>query len=97
MASTPLRARVGDRRPDRDLLLVPEEAALAGVGIQAAHGDARARDAEIPHRLVAEPDRPRDPLARDQIRDAAERHVGRHVDHPELLAHEEHGVGLRAR
>ena len=91
-----LAAGVGDRRADRDLLLVAEEPALAGVGIQAAHGDARAGDPEVPHRPVAEPDRPRDALPRDQIGDAAERHVGRHVDHAELPTHQEHGVGLRA-
>ena len=40
-ASNRCRARVGDRRRDDVDLLAPEMAALAGVRIEAAHGDAR--------------------------------------------------------
>ena len=52
--SMPTRAAGFDRRKDELLVLCAEEAVFAGVGIEAADGDARARLAEQLHCFVAE-------------------------------------------
>jgi hypothetical protein len=89
-------ARRFDGGDDLLLLLVAEEPVFPGVRIEPAHRDLRPRHAEKRHRLLREPDDALHPVARDQVGDAAERDVRRDVDHPELLAHQQHGeVGRR--
>ncbi len=87
--------RVLDGRDDPGLLLVAEEAVLARVRIEPAHRNTGPRAAQAGHGLLGQVDDAADALAGDQVRHAAQRHVGGDVDDPQLLAHQEHREILR--
>src|SRR5215472_14224984 len=70
----------GDGRRDLALLLIAEEAAFAGVRVDAGHGDPRALEAKPADALVAQLDRPHNARARGRLDGALERSVRGHVD-----------------
>ncbi len=73
---------------------VAEEAALAGVGVQAADGDAGALDSEPAAGVVSEVDGVEDPADGEDIAHLHEGEVGGGEDDAEVLADEHHGVAF---
>ena len=79
-----------DRRPEHTLLLLAEQAALAGMGIEAGHRQARRADPQPAEQLGGDAHHGLQALGRDPARDLLEGDVGRHVRHPQLRTHEQH-------
>jgi hypothetical protein len=86
----------GDAGPDRRLdlrllLAAAEEAGLAGVRVDAAHGDAGVRDAGADDELAAARDRALDQSRVDPLDGVEEADVRGHVDHVQPGRHEHQG------
>jgi len=84
--------KVLDDRLVYTLVLVAEDAALAGMRIECRHSDARTGDAKIRQRLEGKVDDACDALARHQLRHVGERHMGRYVRHTEIAMRQHHAA-----
>ena len=73
-----------DRRADRGLLFVAEQAVFAGMRVKGGHGDSWGRAAgQRPHRPVGQADLGEDGFSRHQLEHAFESDVQGHVDDPQ--------------
>ena len=84
------RPRLRDRRRDVLDLLGAEQAALAGVRIQARHGDARRVQAGAAQRGVGDAQGLQHPPRRDLVDRLAQGHMDGHQHHPQLVVGQHH-------
>ena len=73
----PSARAAGMRRGDHPDLLVAEQSVLAGVRVQAGHGDPRVLKAHAPQSAVRDADYPPDPVGGDQVDRLPQRDVHR--------------------
>jgi hypothetical protein len=86
-----LRARGGKRRGDHVDLLASQVAPLAGVRIQAAHGDARPGDAEPAAQVpIQDAQRAGQAVAGQGLRHLPQRQMGGGQCHPQRAGHQQH-------
>ena len=78
-------------RPEHPVLLVAEETRFAGVRIDRAEREPGPLDSPpLPEPALGDASGPDDPVQGEQRRHVAERHVGRHQHHAQLLRGEHH-------
>ena len=81
-----------DGRYDLGLLLVAEQPIFRAVRVESRDGDPGVVDAYLAHRLVGEAYGGVHPVGLDQVARVAHGHMRRHMDDPQGLAGQQHGV-----
>ena len=92
----PRRPRRGDRRADDVTLLVAEEAVLAGMRVEAGHGELGRGDAELAQGGIGGGDDRADPRPRDEVDRPAQADMQRRMDDARVVeAQHEEGIVRR--